>query len=218
MTINLDEQRIAVTIKESSLEKLKVFGDEKDDWDKIINNALSIIQNSSSNIDDPFLGVKDAPVTILEFSDFECYYCMEVLPVIKKILQMYKGKIKVVFKNFPRTLKHFNATNAHVAALCAKNQGKFWEFHDQLFKNMNNLKPDIIIQIAEDLGLDVTSFNKCQNNEELLLKIFKDKEEGNILGVRRVPTFFVNGLKIEGSASFDQFAICIDKVLNNSNK
>jgi protein-disulfide isomerase len=178
LPMHYGEQRVSVTIKKSTLEKLKVFGDGRDDWDGILNKALRIIQNSPIKTDDPSRGAENAPVTILEFSDFECYYCMEVLPVIKKVLDVYNGKVRLLFKNYPRTLKHPNALNAHIAALCAKNQGKFWEFHDELFRNQENLIPEVIMQIAVKLGMDMESFKTCLKKEEHILKIFLDKQEG----------------------------------------
>lgn len=214
LPMRIGERTYMVQVKESTLEKLKVFEDESDEWDGIINDVLRIIQkNAPVGTESPWLGSKNAPVVIHEFSDFECYYCMEALPTVKKILEVYKDKVKVVFRNYPRTLKHPNALNAHIAAMCALNQGKFWEFHDELLGNYENLMPEVINKIASKLGLDMDAFNSCLTRKEHILRIFLDKQEGYEMGVRRVPTFFLNGVKVEGSRSFSEFAALIDKAI-----
>lgn len=209
------EKTSSVAIKESTLEKLKVFGAGYD-WDEILDNVMRVIQRHAPAVaESPWLGTNHAQVTIQEFSDFECHYCMEVLPTVKKVLEKYEGKIKVVFRNYPRTLKHLNALHAHIAALCAHDQEKFWEYHDELFKNQDNLTPEVTSHIAAEIGLDMELFTTCLKKKEHVLRIFLDKQEGYDLGVRRVPTFYVKGEKLEGNVSFEEFAGLIDRVLGD---
>lgn len=204
----------SVAVRKSTLEKLKVLGRDNEEWDDILNKAIRIIvENSPQPIESPFLGAENAPVTIYEYSDFECYYCWEVLPSIKRLLDVYQGKVKLVFKHFPRTLKHPYALDAHIASICAQRQGKFWEYHDELFKNQDHLGKELLVSIAEKLSLDMDSFCECFHEESNLIKLLHDKEEGYRRGVRRVPTFIINGTKIVGSAPFEEFKAVVEKAL-----
>lgn len=208
------EPLVSIEIRESTLEKLKVFGSGVKDWDAVLNRILELVPRQAPvSEEDPVKGAANAPVTILEFTDFDCVYCKLVLPAIEDVLEAYEGKVRLVFKNFPRTLKHPDATKAHEAVLCASEQGKFWEYHDALFKRQKKLKHEMLMKIAIEVGLDVERFKICFEAGINTSKIFQDMKEGFEMGVRRVPTFFINGRKLEGNATFSEFKEIIEEEL-----
>ncbi len=144
----------------------------------------------------PFLGRADAPVEIVEFSDFQCPYCARVKPMTEEILRQYPDQVKVVFKNFPLS-SHEHAKPAALAAMAAQNQGKFWEFHDELFAAQRELSRDKIMAIARDLDLDMNQFQRDIRSRELSRRLQKDMQDGQQAGVRGTPTIFVNGMLLE---------------------
>src|SRR3989304_9730917 len=128
----------------------------------------------------PFKGDKNAKVTLIEFSDFQCPFCAlyvnQTLPQIENDY-IKTGKVKYVFKDFPLSI-HQNAPKAAEAALCAGEQGKYWEMHDLLFKNQKALGPDNLSSYAKDLALDTSKFKECLDSGKYAAKIKKDMEEG----------------------------------------
>ena len=140
----------------------------------------------------PFKGASNAPVTIAIFSDFQCDYCKELLPLLEKVLELYPEEVKLAYKNFPLK-KHTYAKKAAIAALAAHRQGMFWEFHDLLFDNSEQLSDTKVLEIASELGLDQESFKKEMGNPKILSMVQKDLRDGQKAGVRSVPTIFVNG-------------------------
>lgn len=208
------EPRVSIEVKESTLEKLKVFGSGVKDWDAVLNRVLELVPKQAPvSGEDPIKGAANAPVTILEFTDFDCVQCKLVLPAIEDVLEAYRGKVRLVLKNFPRTLKHPDTTKAHEAALCAKEQGKFWEYHDALFRHQKKLKRETLVKIAREVRLDVERFKICLEAGINTSKVFQDMKEGFEMGVRRVPTFFINGRKLEGNATFSEFREIIEEKL-----
>ena len=106
-------------------------------------------------------GGANAKVTIVEFSDFQCPFCLRVMPTLKRVKQTYGDKVRIVWKDFPLTQIHPQAFKAAEAGNCAREQGKFWEYHDRLFSNQQALQPDYLKKYAADAGLDTTKFNAC---------------------------------------------------------
>lgn len=210
------EKNASIAVKKTTLERLKALGRDDEEWDDILNKAIKIIlEHAPESIESPALGTDNAPVQIYEYSDFECYYCGEVLPTVKKILDAYKGRVQVVFKHFPRTLKHPHALDAHIASMCAQRQGKFWEYHNELFKYQDRLSKELLVSIGEKLSLDMDAFCSCFHEDANLIKLLRDKEEGYQAGVRRVPTFIINGVKIVGDAPFKEFRTTIDAAIKD---
>lgn len=161
----------------------------------------------------PFKGPENAPVVIADFSDFEWRYCAGLVPLFEQVLEKNPDTVKIVFKNFP-IRSHKFALNAALAALAAGRQGKFWEFHDQLFKNYNRLNEEKVQQIAEELKLDKARFEK-DRRDPLLLEIVKhDVNQGIEAGINSVPTVFVNGRRLT-RRSLEGFQELIDKSLKN---
>ena len=156
-----------------------------------------------------------APITIVEFSDFQCPFCARVEPTLKQIEDRYKGRVRIVWKNMPLTSIHENAAGAALAAEAAGRQGKFWEFHDRLFADQEKLGPDDLRQHARDLQLDMSRFEADVRDAQK--KIDADVAEADALGVMSTPSIFVNGRFISGAQPFENFAKIIDEELSKSN-
>ncbi len=160
----------------------------------------------------PARGNPDAKVTIVEYGDFQCPYCLRSRPTLTKILQTYPKDVKLVYKHFPLSF-HREAMNAHRAALAAGEQGKFWEMHDAIFSKPQDLAPETMRQHAGTLGLDVAKFDADYKSEAVSKKIAADQEEGRKALVRGTPAFFVNGKMLSGAQPFEAFQREIDAAL-----
>jgi protein-disulfide isomerase len=160
----------------------------------------------------PVRGNPDAKVTIVEYGDFQCPYCLRSRPTLEKILQTYPKDVKLIYKHFPLSF-HREAMNAHRAALAAGEQGKFWEMHDAIFAKPRDLAPETMRDHAGKLGLDVAKFDADYKSEAVAKKIAADQEEGRKALVRGTPAFFVNGKMISGAQPFEAFQREIDAAL-----
>ena len=143
----------------------------------------------------PFKGPKDAKVTIVEFSDFECPFCSKVPPNVEQVLDAYPKEVKFVYKEFPLSF-HKNAMNASRAALAAHRQGKYWEMHDKMFENQRGLQLDKLKTYAEAIGLDVAKFEKDMADPKVQQQIDADMKLARSIGVTGTPTLFINGRKV----------------------
>jgi protein-disulfide isomerase len=164
----------------------------------------------------PEKGPKDAPVVIVEFTDFECSFCKAVQPTLKQVLEKYDGKVRHVFRNYPIGAIHAGAVNAAMAGLCANEQNKFWEYHDQLFAKANDsgsLTKEVLKGTAAELGLDTASFNNCLDTKKYLDRVQKDFEAGNTYTVSGTPTFFINDRIVTGAQPYEVFAEIIEEEL-----
>jgi protein-disulfide isomerase len=170
--------------------------------------------------DDPANGLKSAPVTIIEFSDFQCPYCeifsTQTLPLIEKNY-VSTGKVRFVYRDFP-IKSHKYAEKAAEAAKCANEQGKFWEYHNELFSNQNSLDISSLMLYAKNLNLDATTFNDCLNSGRMASKVQKDYNDGLNYSVQGTPTFFINGIELEGAQPYTVFEQVIDGELNTNSK
>jgi protein-disulfide isomerase len=162
--------------------------------------------------DAPVKGPAKAPVTIIEFSDFQCPFCSRVVPTLRQIEDEYKGKVRIAFKNQPLPF-HNHAQLAAEAALAASEQGKFWEMHDKLFANQQKLDRPDLEQYAQDLGLNMSKFKAALDSGKFKDRIKQDSAEGTKLGAQGTPTLFVNGYKIVGAQPIDAFKKLIDQEL-----
>jgi protein-disulfide isomerase len=140
----------------------------------------------------PFLGPKDAPVTLAVFSDYQCKYCARLEPVLERILRRYAGKVKLVIKNYPLK-SHPYARKAATAALAADRQGKFWAFHRRLFSYQKELNDQKIQQIARELGLNLERFNRDMKDPAIQRIIDRDLRDGRAADISGTPSIFVNG-------------------------
>ena len=161
----------------------------------------------------PFKGGAKAPVTIVEFSDFHCPFCRQVVATLAKIESRYGNKIKLVFRDFPIESLHPGASKAHTAARCAGEQGKFWAYHDKLFAAPPKSSPAMFKELARQVGLEPTAFEKCQGSGKYDAAVKKDLEEGNRIGVTGTPAFFINGRPLTGAQPLEAFARLVDEEL-----
>ena len=158
----------------------------------------------------PVRGPADAPVTIVEFSDFQCPFCSQASGLIDQVLKAYPKDVKFVYKNYPLPF-HPHAMPAAKAAVAAGEQGKFYEMHDKIFANQRNLSEDFYVKAAGEIGLDVDKFKKDMASPEVQAQINADMKEAQS-SVRGTPTIFINGKKPQGR-SFDLYKSIIDGIL-----
>jgi protein-disulfide isomerase len=163
----------------------------------------------------PTKGPDNAPVTIVEFTDFQCPFCAKAVPTLKQIEERYKGSVRVVFKHMPLSM-HKDAMGAALAAEGARRQGKFWEFHDWLFAHQDKLGQDDLKQHAKELGLDQAQFEADLRNADEQKRVDADVAEADALGVVGTPSFFVNGRFVYGAQPFEAFAKVIDEELTKA--
>jgi protein-disulfide isomerase len=163
---------------------------------------------------DPALGRASAPVTLIEFSDFQCPFCQRVAPTLKKLRDTYGDKVRIVWKDFPLTQIHPQAFKAGEAAHCAGDQGKYWEYHDRLFANQQQLQPDDLKKHAADLGLDAAAFNACLDTSKYGERVRDGVAQGTRLGVNSTPTIYINGRMLSGAQAYETFASVIDEELS----
>jgi len=160
----------------------------------------------------PTLGPKNAPVTVIEFADFQCPFCKRSEDAVKAIHEKYGDRIQLVFMDFPLSF-HPHAMPAANAARCAEAQGKFWQFHDALFADQSKLEPADLKATAKTLGLDTAKFNACFDKNQYGEAIQKDLEEGHKLNVSGTPTFFIDGREVVGAQPTENFVSIIDQEL-----
>ncbi len=160
----------------------------------------------------PSKGPAKAPVTIVEFSDFQCPYCSRAEGVVTQVLDAYKDKVRLVYRDYPLPF-HENAVKAAEAAHCAGDQGKYWEMHGKLFANQQALDPKALKGHARDLKLDGDKFDKCLDSGEKAKLVETNKKAGEEAGVNGTPAFFVNGRMIAGAQPFESFKAAIDAEL-----
>ena len=223
-TSNLNSNQISQEDLDEAIAKLEL---------KILQNQLPTKQASPpvqiSADDDPIIGNSDAPITIIEFSDFQCPFCArfytQTLPLI---LEEYieQGKVKLVFRDFPIQSIHPNALPASVAAECANDQGKFREMHDILFEKQNEWNKlettealYVFSEYASSMQLDQKTFDSCLTSGKHIPEIQNDLNDGRDYGVTGTPGFFVGNEKIgftelKGAQPFDSFKKIIDAQLD----
>ena len=165
----------------------------------------------------PAKGPKNAPVTIVEWSDFQCPFCGRAQPTLKQIMEQYAGKVRLVWKNQPLSF-HPNAMPAAEAAMAAYEVGgadKFWKMHDRFFEKQNELSPAFYEQVAGEIGLDVGRWKAAVESRKAQPAIQADMSAGNAVGANGTPTFFINGKKLVGAMPFESFKAVIDAELSS---
>jgi len=163
---------------------------------------------------DPSKGPENAPITIVEFSDFQCPFCAKAAPVVQQIVDTYGDKVRIVYRDFPLSSIHPDAQKAAEAAECADDQGKFWEFHDLLYANQDKMSVNDLKQFAKNLGLDSNTFDKCLDSGKHEVEVKKDMQDGINMGVTGTPSFFINGQYLSGAQPFLEFQQIIDSMLS----
>ena len=165
---------------------------------------------------DHMLGPAHAPVTLVEYGDFECPNCKLAAPAVKLMLKHFSGKLRAVFRHFPQEEVHPHALQAALAAEAAGGQGKFWPMHDVLFENQSHLKPQHLRGYAGQLGLDMVRFDADMEDELYLQRIREHIEGGTLSGVRATPTFFINGQIHDASFGMQSLMDGIDAALRTA--
>jgi protein-disulfide isomerase len=164
----------------------------------------------------PVRGAANAPVTIVEFSDFECPFCKRSHPTLTQLLKDYAGKVKLAYRDFPLESIHPQARRSAEAARCAQDQGKFWEYYDVLFSESPKLAPADLKRYAAQLGLDLKKFDECVSAGVHKATVQRDVDEGTRLGINGTPAFFINGRPLTGAQPFEMFARVIDEELSQA--
>ena len=168
--------------------------------DRKISIAFEPYRIPFDNAGAPTAGDADAPVTVVEFSDFQCPYCQSVVPTLEQVKSKFKGQVRIVFRQFPIPGIHPFAMKAAEASLCANEQGKFWQLHDAMFQDQKKLSVTDLKATARRLGLDGGKFDACLDSGRFVEQIQKDMAEGQRAGINGTPALFVNGRVIEGGA------------------
>jgi len=165
------------------------------------NQGIPFIQAPTAT-DEKSKGTADAPIRIVEYSDFQCPSCMKAQPLLNDIMKDYPGKIQLIFRHFPLS-GHLWAHVAHQAAECANQEGQFWIYHDKLFEEQPNWSgpqnpTESFLRYAKELDLNVHAFANCMSDEAVTKRVIKDKKMGEKDQVRSTPTFLINGERIVG--------------------
>lgn len=161
----------------------------------------------------PVRGEAAAPVTIVEWSDFECPYCKSVLPTLERVLEEYPEQVRLVFRHFPLHAIHPNAQAAAEAGVCAQDLGAFWELHDLMFDEQDTLTADDLKDKAERAGLDAEAFAACLEEGATADRVEADRRAGVLAGVNGTPALYVNGRPLAGAVAYEQLAEVVEDEL-----
>lgn len=164
--------------------------------------------------DNPSKGPKNAPITIVEFTDYQCPFCGRVRPTINQIMDKYKDQVHYVLRDYPLPF-HGNSKKAHEAAHCAGDQDKYWEMNVLLFKNQTALEIGKLKEYAKEVGLNQAKFDKCLDSGKYAKKVDENQAYGSKVGVNGTPAFFVNGISLSGAQPLGAFVEIIDAELAN---
>jgi len=162
--------------------------------------------------DDPSIGPDDAPITIVQFAEFQCPYCGRAKEVVDQVMKKYEGKIRMVYRDFPLSF-HDRAVPAAVAANCAGAQDNYWGMFDALMGNQRALTEADLTRYATEIGLDLEQWNVCRKDPAQEAEVQKDFEDGSKAGVQGTPAFFINGIFLNGAVPLEQFTAIIDAEL-----
>ena len=200
---SVDEKVLTVTENSpiADTEEIEYFDESLDRFDV-----------KSSN--DPCIGSPDAPITVIEFSDFQCGYCARFVDsTLIPLLESYPDEIRFCYKDFPLESIHPEAFAASEAAECAFEQDQFWQFHNGIFWNQSKLGVDLYLDLADSLKMDLDQFQQCIESNKYRSRVVEDFTIGRDLGVTGTPTFFVNGIPLVGAQPIESFIGIIESEL-----
>jgi protein-disulfide isomerase len=166
----------------------------------------------------PVRGPDTAPVTIVEFSDFQCPFCGRFEPVLERVIAGYPGQVRLIYRNFPLAELHPQAQKAAEAAMCADAQGKFWEMHDLMFAEQKSLGSEDLEDKAQRLGLDAEKFAQCLDSGQMRSAVEVDVEDGEALGIQGTPAHFINGRFLSGAVEEGELTAIIDDELRRAHR
>ena len=175
-----------------------------------MDNSATLTQPVSAH--DHAEGRADAPLTLVEYGDYQCPYCGAAYPVVKRLQKALGKKLRFVFRNFPLTQAHPYALIAAEAAEAAALQGKFWEMHDLLFERQTLLKPEIIPLWSKRIGLNLDQFRNDIKQGVVEKRIKEDRQSGIRSGVNGTPTFFINGTRYDGPPDYDSLLAALESL------
>lgn len=219
-----DDTKLRETIKQVIRENPKLLYDTINVYvrqQKAEEQARRLEASFKNRVEDvikpgtPVKGPQNAPVTIVEYTDFQCPYCSRGAKVMDQLLKKYDGKVRVAFKNLPLDM-HKKALPAAKAALAAHKQGKFWPFHDLLFANARQLSDAMMVKFAKDLAMDVEQFNRDRQSNEITKQIESDKAQAAKHNFRSTPMFIANGVVIKGAQQFSHFSMIVERLLKEA--
>ena len=195
----------------------------QDDWVRVPSSGGSSdseperrsgSQESQAAADHPQRGGDNAPVTIVEYSDFQCPYCGQEESPLRQVLKKYGSQVRLVYMDFPLSF-HQQAMGAAIAARCADEQGQFWAYHDALFENSSGLSTPALKTVAAQLGLDRASFDACLDEHKYESAVIADRTQGQRAGARGTPCFIVGGRSMSGAQPLSAFESVIDEELRS---
>lgn len=161
-------------------------------------------------------GPSDAPVTLVEYGDYECPHCGNAYPIVKQLRRHMGDRLRFVFRNFPQNTIHTHASVAAQAAEAAASQGKFWDMHDMLFEHQQELAEADLVQYALKIGLEVYHFEADLSSERYARRVREDFRGGLRSGVNGTPTFFINDLRYDGERAFEPMLAALESQANNA--
>lgn len=147
---------------------------------------------------DPIIGSVDSKVVLVNFSDYECNFCKKQEEILRKVLLDYNGEVSLIWKDYPKNDTDSISWLASIAGRCAQAQNKFWEYHDLLYSNNDNLSYNKFIQIAQNLGLDIAGFEDCLNDPMTANLVIDNIKEANALDINGIPFIYVNDQEVMG--------------------
>jgi protein-disulfide isomerase len=163
-------------------------------------------------------GPADAPITLVEYGDYQCPYCGRAYPIVKKVQKHFGDRLRFVFRNFPLNEIHPNAEAAAEVAEAAGANGKFWEMHDLLYENQERLRTKDLLAYAGALALDLDMFQRELNDHIYAARVREDFMSGVRSGVNGTPTFFVNGVRHDGSYEFETLLAAVEAAAASGQK
>ena len=162
--------------------------------------------------DDPSIGPEDAPITIVQFAEYQCPYCGKAGEAVDQVMEKYGDKVRMVYRDFPLSF-HPRAIPAAIAANCAGDQGKYWEMHGLLMNDQRALEEEDLTAHATTLQLDLAKWSTCRLDPAQAAEVQKDFEDGQAAGVSGTPAFFINGVMLSGAQPYSEFERIIEREL-----
>lgn len=214
---NLEKQVLEIIRKnpEVILESVQAYQERKQgELEAARTSVLEQLKTNPKAVigDSPIQGAGDAKIVLVEFSDFQCPFCARAHTTVTQFMAKHKGRVTLTYKHLPLVSIHSEAMPAAQASWAAQQQGKFWEYHDALFKAQDQLGEDLYVKIAQDLQLNLEKFNQDRQSEAAKTAINKDLELANSLGISGTPFFILNGETFSGAVELAEMEEVLARV------